>query len=197
MHNVMRKEIRSTLLECADIYIKHGNNTQVRKTTKGWQLCVEPTRWDRLIDLKESNPVDFAECPISKNLHDAPAFVWWVPRVLKKRSHIIDDVTKTNHNRTHKFGIQVPMSWDDCARLDTDNGNTLWQDIVRKDMKNVRIAFKIVNGDEAIPPTYQDIHCHIMIFDFKMEDFRRKARFVDGGHTTDTPCSMTYASNVS
>jgi hypothetical protein len=36
-----------------------------------------------------------------------------------------------------------------------------------------------------------------MIFDVKMEDFRRKARFVAGGHTTDTPHEMTYASVVS
>jgi hypothetical protein len=36
-----------------------------------------------------------------------------------------------------------------------------------------------------------------MIFDVKMEDFRRKARFVAGGHTTDTPYAMTYASVVS
>jgi hypothetical protein len=36
-----------------------------------------------------------------------------------------------------------------------------------------------------------------MIFDVKMEDFCRKARFVTGGHTTDTPHAMTYASAVS
>jgi hypothetical protein len=63
-------------------------------------------------------------------------------------------------------------------------------------MKNVRIAFKILNGEEAVPPTYQQITCH-MVFNVKMEDFRRKARFVDGGHTTDTPHAMTYASVVS
>jgi hypothetical protein len=36
-----------------------------------------------------------------------------------------------------------------------------------------------------------------MIFDVKMEDFRRNARFVAGGHTTDAPRAMTYASVVS
>jgi hypothetical protein len=36
-----------------------------------------------------------------------------------------------------------------------------------------------------------------MIVDVNMEDFRRKARFVSGGHTTDTPHAMTYASCVS
>jgi hypothetical protein len=36
-----------------------------------------------------------------------------------------------------------------------------------------------------------------MIFDVKIEYFRRNARFVAGGHTTDTPHAMTYASVVS
>jgi hypothetical protein len=35
-----------------------------------------------------------------------------------------------------------------------------------------------------------------MIFDVKMEDFRRNARFVAGGHTTDAHHVMTYASFV-
>jgi hypothetical protein len=63
-------------------------------------------------------------------------------------------------------------------------------------MNNVRIAFKIINGEESAPPTYQEIRCH-MIFNVKMEDFRRNARFVADGHTTDTPHAMTYAIVVS
>jgi hypothetical protein len=116
--------------------------------------------------------------------------------VLQKRTIIIAAVTKRYHKRTHKFGIEVPTSWDDCVKLDKENDNTLWQDAVRKEMNNVRIAFKILNGEEPVPPTYQEIRCH-MIFDVKVEDFRRKARFVAGGHTTDTPHVMTYASVVS
>jgi hypothetical protein len=63
-------------------------------------------------------------------------------------------------------------------------------------MKNVRIALKILNGEESAPPTYQEIRCH-MIFDVKMEDFRRNARFGVGGHTTDIPHAMAYVSIVS
>jgi hypothetical protein len=33
------------------------------------------------------------------------------------------------------------------VRLDKENDNTLWQDAVRKEMKNVIIAFKILNGE--------------------------------------------------
>ena len=36
-----------------------------------------------------------------------------------------------------------------------------------------------------------------MIFDVKMEDFRRKARLVAGGHKTKAPPTITYASVVS
>ena len=42
---------------------------------------------------------------------------------------------------------------------------------------------------------FQEIKCHI-IFDVKM-DFTRKARFMAGGHMTETPLSLTYSSVVS
>jgi hypothetical protein len=122
--------------------------------------------------------------------------VWWAPHVLKNRSRIIADVTKRYHKRTYNFGIEVPKSWDECVRLDKENGNTLWQDTVRKEINNVRIVFKILNEYESVPPTYQEIQCH-MIFYIKMEDFCRKAIFVAGGHTTDTPHAINYASFVS
>jgi hypothetical protein len=116
--------------------------------------------------------------------------------VLKKRSRIIAAVTKRYHKRTHKLGIEVPKSWDDCVVLDKDNGNPIWQDSVRKEMKNVRIPFQILTGHEAVPSTYQEIRCH-MIVDVKIEDFRSNARFVAGDPITDTPHGMTYASVVS
>jgi hypothetical protein len=56
-------------------------------------------------------------------------------------------------------------------------------------------AFKIINGDESVTPTYQEIRCQ-MIFDVKMEDFHRKETFVTGGHTTNTQHAMTYESVV-
>jgi hypothetical protein len=109
-------------VERAGVYIKVGSNKQIRKTTKGWHLCVEwkngTTSWERLADLKESNPVEVAEYAATKNLHDEPAFVWWLPHVLKKQNRIIAAVTKMYHKRTHKFGIQVPKTWDEAVKLD-------------------------------------------------------------------------------
>jgi hypothetical protein len=63
----------------ADMYIKHGSKKQVRKTTKGWHLCVEwkdgTTSCESLTDLKESNPVEVAEYAVVNNLLDAPGFL--------------------------------------------------------------------------------------------------------------------------
>jgi hypothetical protein len=135
----------------AEMYIKHGSDKKVRKTTKGWHLCVEwkdgTTSWERLADLKESNPVEVAEYAATKSLLNTPYFIWWAPHVLQKRTIIIAAVTKRYHKRTHKFGIEVPKSWDDCVKLDKENDNTLWQDAARKEMKNVRISFKILNEE--------------------------------------------------
>jgi hypothetical protein len=93
-------------------------------------LCVEwkdgTTSWEHLSDLKESNPVEFSEDAVVKNLDDAPVFVWWVPHVLKNHGRIIASVTKRYHVRTHKFGIEVPKSWDDYVRLDKENDITVW-----------------------------------------------------------------------
>lgn len=54
---------------------------------------------------------------------------------------------------------------------------------------------KTLHGDEKVAPAHQQIRCHI-IFDLKMEDFRRKARYVAQGNTTEAPTTLTYASVV-
>jgi hypothetical protein len=63
-------------VEHAEMYIKVESNKQIRKTTKGWHLCVEwkdvTTSWERLADLKESITVEVAEYSATKNLHDEP-----------------------------------------------------------------------------------------------------------------------------
>ena len=71
-------------------------------------------------------------------------------------------------------------------------------DAIFQEMKNVRIAFEIFEGEvKDIPIGYQKVDCH-MIFDIEMgESFRRKARMVAGGHTTEVPATLAYLSVVS
>jgi hypothetical protein len=187
-------------VEIADGFVQNGSNRHKRITTKGWKLCVEwkdgPTTWERLADLKESYPIEVAEYAVARDLTEEPAFAWWVTSVLRKRNRIIAAVKRTYHKQNHKFGIKVPRDWDEAVKLDGENGNSLWQDAVRKDMTNVKVAFKVLDDGETVPPCSQEINCR-HIFDIKMEDFRRKARLVAGGHMTDTPAAATYASVVS
>ena len=118
-----------------------------------------------------------------------------MPYTLKKRDHIISKVKARFLKKSHKFGVQVPTSVENAYELDKENGNTLWRDAIKKEMDNVAVAFHILDHGESEPVGYEHINCHL-IFDVKM-DFRRKARFVAGGHTTNPPSESTYAGVVS
>ena len=184
-----------------DTHVQGKSNRHTRKTTKGWHLCIlwkdGSTTWERLADIKESYPVEVAEYAIAQEISDHPAFAWWVPYVLRKRDRIISAVNKRYHKRTHKFGFEIPKTVKRALELDKENGNTLWQDAIDKEMQNVRIAFKVVEDESEIPSNSQYMECH-MVFDVKLEsNFRRKARLVAGGHTVDCPNVPTYASVVS
>ena len=185
----------------ADRYFISKGRRYPKKTTAGWQLCVQwksgYTSWECLKDLKESYPVEVAEYAKAVGIQHEPAFSWWTEHVLKKRDRMIAKVTKRYHRITHKFGIELPKSVAHAYEIDARNGNTLWRDAIEKEMKNVRIAFKIIPEDGEVPPGFQQMSCH-MIFDVKFgEGFRRKARMVAGGHMVDTPAHMRYASVVS
>jgi hypothetical protein len=155
--------------------------------------------WENLSNLMESHPIETSEyAKIIGDDHE-PAFNWWAPHVLKKRDRIISLVKKRNPQllkKTHKFGIEVPKTVKDALEIDRRNGNIFWADAIAKEMKDVCVAFKILLNGQSAPIGYQKITCH-MIFDIKMEDFRRKSRLVAGGHRTEAPGTITYASIVS
>jgi hypothetical protein len=60
----------------------------MKKSTKGWQLCVQwkdgSASWERLADVKESNPIEVAEHSVARGFESKPGFAWWVDFTLKK-----------------------------------------------------------------------------------------------------------------
>jgi hypothetical protein len=184
----------------ANDYVVINGRKHMRKSTKGWQLCIQwkdgSTSWEKLADGKESNPIEVAEDAITRGIDNEPAFAWWVDYTLKKRNCIIPAVKRRVVKKSHKFGIRVPDHIDEAHALDKTNGNFLWGDATAKEMKNIRVAFDIIGGDAMPPVGHQEIQCH-GIFDVKMDGFARKYRMVAGGHTTEAPKTLTYASVVS
>jgi hypothetical protein len=182
-----------------DSYVIHNGRRHRRRTTRGWKLCVRwkdgSTTWETLKDMKDSDPLHTAEYAVNNKLVEHPAFAWWVPHVMRKKDRIIK-AAKTRHFRTNqKYGIEIPKTVERAKQIDEANGNTLWLDSLRKEMKAVAKAFEVLPVGAPPPVGHTKIGCHI-IWDVKA-DFTRKARYVAEGYRTDPPAALCYASVVS
>jgi hypothetical protein len=93
-------------------------------------LCIwwrdRSTSWERLADLKESNPVKVSEYAVAAGMINEPAFAWWCPHLIKKRDRIIAAAKARVVKKNQKFGIKIPRSWDEAVKLDAENGDTQW-----------------------------------------------------------------------
>ena len=172
---------------------------RMRKTTCGWKLLVlwkdGTEQWIPLKDLKESHPIEVAEFAKARGIDDQPAFIWWVPYTLRKRDVIVSAVKARTRKVTHKYGIELPTTVEEAYELDRRNGNDYWAKAIAKEMKNVGIAFQLLDENENLPVGWIKVTGHI-IFDVKM-DFTRKARWVLDGHRTPDPGISTFAGVVS
>jgi hypothetical protein len=84
----------------------------------------------------------------------------------------------------YKFGIQVPKGIKNAIDLDKNNGNHLWQEAIKTELKQLTDyqTFIVLDSGEDIPTGYQKIPYH-MVFDVKY-GLRHKARLVAGGNWT-------------
>ena len=120
------------------------------------------------------------EYAVSQSLEYETAFNWWDPFVLKKRARIIYLVKQRSARylkRNHKYGINLLKTVEEILMPDKANGNTLWSNAIAKEMKNAKVAFKIIDDNESVPRNHQFVKYH-MIFDVKIDKFRQKARLV-------------------
>ena len=181
-------------------FYETNNSRKRRITTKGWKLKVEwkdgSHSWVPLNIVKESNPIELAEYAISRDIQDEAAFAWWVPYIIKKRNRVIKMTEHKNIKPKMKFGVEVPQTVEEAEELDRKNGNKLWHLAINKELKNVIVAFNLLDEGEKAPPGSTKIPYHI-IFDVRF-DLTRKARLVAGGHKhRDVPSYETYSSVVS
>ena len=71
--------------------------------------------------------------------------------------------------------------------IDKEDGNTLWQDALVKE---------ILPDGSKDPIEHQYMDCYL-VYDIKLDGFRRKAWLVAGGHMPEAPAVMMSASLVS
>ncbi len=149
MDEITGHKVDENALSKDEQWIQVGSNRQMRKTTEGWQLRVlwknGTTSWERLRNLKESNPVKVAEYAITQGIAEEPAFAWWVPFVLKKRDRYISANGTRYQKRTHKFGIEVPRTVKRAYEIDRETGTNFWAKAIEKEMLHVRPAFKVLD----------------------------------------------------
>ena len=187
-----------------DAYIWVNGRKKPRRTTKGWQLCLElhggGTEWVDLKIAKESYPIEVAEYAVANKLVSEPAFSWWVPMTLRKRDRVLKAVkSRALTRKNEKFGLEVPGPGPNGVRrayeIDTETQTTFWSEAMKKEVKTVLPALKVLEENESVPPGYTQIDL-MTVFDVKM-DLTRKARICARGDQTDPPLSVTYASVVS
>jgi len=98
-------------------------------TTRGWRLLVSwkdgTTTYVPLREMNNSVPEEAAENAVANKIDTKPAFIWWVPYVMRKRSRLICKVKKgkTKYwHRTNKYGIELPKSVDEALEIDRRTG---------------------------------------------------------------------------
>jgi hypothetical protein len=157
---------------------------------EGWIFQLDLTEGFK----KDTYPVELADYAIANQIQEEPAFAWWVPYVIRKRTAIISKLRSKYWQKTHKYGIRVPRSINEAKEIDIKNVDNRWMDAVRLEMENVRVTFEIYNGDTNDFVGYQKISGHL-VFDVKLgENFHQKARYCADGHKTKPPASISYYS---
>ena len=145
-------------------------------------------------DIKQSHPIQVAECAVARGIDKLPQFTWCVKYTLKKRDGIIAAAKARVVKSTHKYGIEVPTSVAHAYEIDRKNGNRLWCDTMEKEIANIGVAFDILENDQSLPIGYTKTSGHI-VFDVRM-DFTQKARYVKNGNLTPRTLDSNFAGVV-
>ena len=137
VQDITRHHRNDDAVHADESHVKDKSGRRHRRiTTKGWDFRINwqdgTTSWIPLSDMKEAVPVQIAEYAIANKIEKEPAFAWWVPYTIKKKSQIISAVNKRVRFTSQKYGFKIPRSKAEAIRFDEENGNRLWQDAIEK-----------------------------------------------------------------
>jgi hypothetical protein len=162
-------------------------NSSNHKCLVEWNDVNKNESWVNYFALSLSNPKPIISFARNNNLLDKMPFCHLTQYC---RSNMAVDIAKILKVSTspagikYKFGIQVPKGIKNAIDLDKNNGNQLWQEAIKTELKQLTDyqTFIVLDSGEGIPTGYQKIP-YRMAFDVKY-DLRHKARVVAGGNWT-------------
>ena len=190
-----------------DFYAINGicGHRKNHKARGGWQVLIEWASglkdWRDISDIYADDGPTLALYGEKHDLLNEPG--WRRCKHIVKRKKVVGRLInqvrlKNFRNRPrYKYGHQVPRSHHEAVLIDEREGNRRWQDAEELELKQLfeYDTFKDLGLGAPVPEGYKKIPCH-MVYDVKW-DGRHKARFVAGGHRTDTPVESTYSAVVS
>ena len=157
--------------------------------------------WEPMELIKEDDKITLAAYARENDLVETAGWKWARrltknPKKFIRMAKIFATQSRT-HGAKYKYGIQIPKDYEEAVRFDEANGNTLWQDAVKKEMGQLGDfkTFKALKRGAKAPKGYSPIPVKL-VFDCKF-DLRRKARLVAGGHRTKDPEENSFSGVVS
>jgi Reverse transcriptase (RNA-dependent DNA polymerase) len=151
--------------------------------------------------MAKDDPVTTAAYAKEHGLLDTPGWKRFkrIARREKKFQCMLKEARLSSSRRgiRYKFGVRLPRNWNEAVQIDSDSGNTLWQDAIKTELNQINEynTFKDIGVGGNPGSGFKKINVHL-VFDVK-HDLRRKARLVAGSHLTDPPKESAYSGVVS
>ena len=131
-HRCDGTEIKST----EGYYTSKGGHQTKKRTTRGWQVYLQwkdgSGDWVAIKDVKDSYPIELSEYAIAASISHEPAFAWWVPYTLRKRTRIISKLKTKYWKKTHKYGFEIPKSIAEAIRIDKEMQTRCGKNLLEK-----------------------------------------------------------------
>ena len=153
-------ECTKVLKYCEEIGMSTSTN---HKNLVEWNDINKSKSWVNFFALSLSNPTPVISFARNQNLQNRMPFYHLVQYCKAKTPVDISKIYKVSANPTtikYKFGIQVPKGIKNAINLDKKNGNNLWEQAIKTELKQLTDyqTFIVLHFWEDILTGYQIFH---------------------------------------
>jgi hypothetical protein len=119
--------------------------------------------WVKMDDLRTHDPFLVVCCGLRGKLIEKPGWEW-AELHLNSNTKITSMIRacKMSVETACKFGVQAPRNTKESIKLDTENGNTLWADLIKTEFKQIKDyeTFWVLEENEPMPAGCKRIPCN-------------------------------------